>query len=357
MLKKYVDSKELMKVHNIIGLSVALIKNGQIQSIENEGLMEAGTDKIVHNNSVFNACSISKFLTALVALKLTEEDRLDLDEDINKGLRSWKIPTSNLAGEKKMTLRNLLIHQSGVVDPEGSFTELIPETGFPSMSEILNGSTPYCKTPIQIQYEPESDFHYSDAGFCIIQQLIEDVTGGPFEKTVEELIFEPLQMTNSTFLQTEETVENFVSGHNKDGTAVNGKFPVYPYPAASGLWTTSSDLSKLLIELMDALNNKSRIGISAANAHEMISEQGSKSWTGLGVFLDGSNKELQISSLGWGVGFQSMMLAYPQLGSGLIIMTNTDSGVHQLKGIIGEIYHSLKPWLTSTHDKGSETYE
>jgi hypothetical protein len=51
-------------------------------------------------------------------------------------------------------------------------------------------------------------------------------------------------------------------------------------------------------------------------------------------------KEFKFSSLGWGVGFQCMMVAYPNLKTGLVIMTNTDLGVHQLKGIIGEVYYA-----------------
>ncbi|MFS0764441.1 hypothetical protein [Peribacillus phoenicis] len=61
--------------------------------------------------------------------------------------------------------------------------------------------------------------------------------------------------------------------------------------------------------------------------------------------LDDSKGELEISSLGWGVGFQCMMVAYPYLEIGLVIMTNTDLGVHQLKGIIGEIYDSYASGL------------
>jgi CubicO group peptidase (beta-lactamase class C family) len=345
MFQKHINIKERMKYHNVIGLSVSLINSGQISRIENYGLQEVGTDKKVDNDSIFSACSISKFLTALIVLKLTEQGVLDLDKDVNKRLISWKIPHNNLTENKIITLRNLLSHQSGVIDPEESFMELNPNIGIPSMVEILEGSTHYCKAPIEIKYKPESDFQYTDAGFCIIQQLIEDVTGKPFKEVVKELIFHPLKMENSTFLQSisEEIEGNFSSGHNKNGKLVDGKYPIYPYPAASGLWTTTSDLSKLILELMDALNNKSKIGISANKVNEMINSQGCKSWTGLGVFLDGSEKEIEISSLGWGLGFQCMMVAYPHLGNGFIIMTNTDLGVHQLKGIIGEIYHSLKP--------------
>lgn len=79
----------------------------------------------------------------------------------------------------------------------------------------------------------------------------------------------------------------------------------------------------------------SKIGLSVRSARERISSQGCGGWTGLGVFLD----DAEISSLGWGIGFQYMMVAYPHMRSGLIIMTNTNSGIHQLKGI-GEVYDS-----------------
>ncbi|MTH54872.1 serine hydrolase [Bacillus mangrovi] len=338
--------KERMNHHNINGLSVSVIESGQISGIENHGLLEAGSDNKVDNHSVFNACSISKFVTALLALKLTDEGFLDLDEDVNTRLKSWKYPYNNSKDKKGITLRNLLSHQSGVMDPEGSFMELNANIGIPSMAEIL-GTTPYCETPIDVKYQPESDFYYSDAGFCMIQQLIEDVTGNSFIKVVKELLFDPLKMTNSTFLQntSEEINMNVSSGHNKEGEVTEGKYPIYPYPAASGLWTTTADLSQFILETINALHNKSRVGISANSVKEMISAQGCKSWTGLGVFLDGSGKEIEISSFGWGKGFQCMMAAYPYLGNGMIIMTNTDSGVHQLKGLIGEVYYSLKPLL------------
>ncbi|MDF2067311.1 hypothetical protein [Bacillus sp. Cr_A10] len=70
--------------------------------------------------------------------------------------------------------------------------------------------------------------------------------------------------------------------------------------------------------------------------------------TGLGVFLDHSEQELEITSLGSGVSFQCMMVAHLNLETGIVIMTNTDLGVHQTSGIIGEIIKSLEKELTLT---------
>lgn len=57
------------------------------------------------------------------------------------------------------------------MDPDGRFTELNSNDDFSSIVDLLNGKSSYCKVPIELQYEPESDFQYSDAGYCIIQNI------------------------------------------------------------------------------------------------------------------------------------------------------------------------------------------
>lgn len=343
MKLKNIEIEERMEHYNVNGISIALLEEGQISKTENYGLLEVDSNRKVNDESIFSACSISKFLTGMIAIKLLEEGHLNLDENVNERLVTWKVPENEYTKNKKVTLRNLLSHQSGIKDPNGSFLELKSDMASPSMVELLEGKSYYCKVPIEVQFEPESEFHYSDAGYCIIQQLIEDVTKKQFYQVVNEFIFEPLGMKNSLLNTTISEVnrENFSCGHNKNGELVDGKHPIYPYPAASGLWTTSVDLAELILEFMNAVKGESKLGISETLAKEMITPQRGKSWTGLGVFLEGSEKELEITSLGWGVGFQCMMVVYPHLEKGAVIMTNAELGVHQLEGIIGEIYKSL----------------
>lgn len=345
MSLKDIDIPKRMKHYNVPGLSLTLIENNHISVTENYGVLEARENKNVTTTSIFSACSISKFLTAMLVMKLTEQGLLDLDEDVNVRLVSWKVPCNAFTENKKVTLRNLLSHQSGIIDPKGSFTELDSIIGPPpSMFELLEGKTPYCKDSIEVKHEPESEFHYSDAGYCIIQQLVEDVSGKPFQQVVNEFLFKPLAMENSTLdmKRLATNSEDFSCGHNKYGEVVEGEYPIYPYPAASGLWTTSIDLTKLALELINTLKGESKIGISARRAKEIISPQGGYAWSGLGVFLEGSEKEFEITSLGWGIGFQCMMVLFPNMEKGAIIMTNAELGVHQMEGIIGEIYKSLK---------------
>lgn len=337
-----INIEERMQHYHISGLSLATIKDGQVSATECYGVRETGTTNFVDTDTVFNACSMSKFVTGMLVMILTEQGVLDLDADVNDQLLTWKVPHHRFSA--KVTQRRLLSHQSGIMDPDGSFPERKLTDSFPSMVEVLEGKTSYCKTPIEVNVEPGSEFHYSDAGYCIIQQVIEDVTGKPFATLASELIFNPLKMKHSSFPTDifKESMTNFSFGHNKDGQLIDGGYSIYPYPAASGLWTTPEDLGRLVIELTGSLKGQSKIGLTDVKADEMIRSQGCKEWAGLGVFLDGAEEELEISSLGWGIGCQSMVAAYPHLGKGLIIMTNTDTGLHQMKGLIGEVYHSMK---------------
>ncbi|UHA74340.1 serine hydrolase domain-containing protein [Paenibacillus sp. 481] len=350
---------ERMRHHHVSGVSIALIRNGVISMtqgfgvLDNESPTHTATNMIDHH-TIFNACSISKFLTSVLVLTLVDQGILDLDEDVNRRLVSWKVPHNEFTHSKKVTLRNLLSHQSGIMDPVGSFRVLDDSEGIPTMAMLLGGNTSYCKELIEVKYVPESDFQYSDAGFCVIQLVIEDVCNQPFIQVMDELVFRPLNMSNSTYIQAASEVINkpFCCGHDKNGQGVNDKYAINPYPAAAGLWTTPTDLATLVIEMMNSLTDNRHSRLPNRLIKQLLIPQGCKEWAGLGLFLDGSEHEIEVSSLGWGVGFQCMMVAYPYLGTGAVIMTNTDLGIHQLKGIIGEIFNCLN--LKSPYDFSSK---
>ncbi|WP_156826223.1 serine hydrolase domain-containing protein [Paenibacillus terrigena] len=331
-----------MEHYHVSGMSMTMIRNGQIHKTETYGVLEAGTSTLVDQQTLFNACSISKFVSSMLVMKLASQGILDLDENVNDRLTSWKVPNHTYTQACKVTLRTLLSHQSGIIDPKSSFTELDPNMSIPTMANLLIGNTPYCKESIIVKYEPGSDFHYSDAGFCIIQQLIEDVTRKPYGVTLDEHLFKPLHMSKSTILTSipSGNRDGLASGHHRSGDVVDGKYPIYPYPAAAGLWSTSTDLARLVIELMDSIRGQSKIGISEKYAREMVTSQGCREWTGLDLFLEGNGQDMVFSSLGWGVGFQCMIIANPYVETATVIMTNTDTGVHQLEGLIGEILRS-----------------
>jgi len=96
---------ERMAGYKIPGVSVAIIHEGRIAWARGYGNPQAGKDAPVTTDTLFEAASTTKILTAVTALRFVEECRIDLDKDVNGYLKSWKIPDSDLARDHKVTLR------------------------------------------------------------------------------------------------------------------------------------------------------------------------------------------------------------------------------------------------------------
>ena len=84
--------KERMEHYHIAGMSVSVITNAEIKRLEQYGVLEAGTEKQINRQSLFNACSISKLLTSMLIMVLSDKGMVNLDEDVNEKLSSWKYP-------------------------------------------------------------------------------------------------------------------------------------------------------------------------------------------------------------------------------------------------------------------------
>ncbi|KGA95859.1 hypothetical protein BALCAV_0219745 [Alkalihalobacillus alcalophilus ATCC 27647 = CGMCC 1.3604] len=335
------DLKKKMKAYGVVGLSLATIDREKSEVICCGKKRKEATE-LIKEDTLFNACSISKLVTAFLIIKLAHEKKVDLDKDLSdEFVQAGFINTSHPV-QHTMTLRQLLRHQAGVQDPEKSFSPLSTD-GFPTMEEVLTGRTSYMQENLLIQSKA-NQFTYSDAGYCLIQYVLEKTTGQTFERLMDEHIFQPLNIKNSTYNWQEIlTVPELATyGHHKNGKVYLKEETIYPFHAASGLWSTSADLTKLMLEWNQTLQGESRLGISVHTLNELLQTTEEHPYAGLGLFLDRENEQLEISSLGWGVGFQSMLIYYPSLEKGFVIMTNTDLGVHQTKGLIGDIYQSFK---------------
>lgn len=307
MAINHVEVAQKMNEYHVMGASVTKIDKGKLFSSHHYGINHAELKQSIDQKSVFNACSISKFATAVLALKLVSDGILFLDHDVNEHLKSWQIPENEFTQRQKVTLRSLLCHQAGFINPQNSFGTYDLIAGKPSMVDLLSGRTPYSLMKAEVMYEPFTDFVYSDVGYCVVELLIKDVVGRSFEEVMSTYIFEPLKMKNSWMVSTPMDVvnQNFVHGHTKDKVVIEGIQSVYPYPAAAGMWCTSEDLAQLLVEVYQLMNGQGKLDIQKNLMLEMITPQGCKSFAGLGVFLDQVNNHVEISSYGWGVGFQT----------------------------------------------------
>lgn len=349
-----------MKFYKAPGVSVAVIDNGAIAWARGYGVREVGTEKPVATNTLFQAASISKSVAAVVALRLVEQGALVLDEDVNCKLRSWKLPENEFTGAKKVSLRLLLSHRAGLTDYAG-FRDAAPNQPLPSLKEILETGK-WTPAPIRVGFEPGSRFAYSGGGYCLMEQLLEDVSGKPFPMLAQELVLKPLGMDNSSFVQDLSPKRRLQAaiGHQLNGKRLPQNWSLYPASSAAGMWTTPSDLARFAIELQKVKTGDHPSILLPATLTEMLSTQGPEddrdskviairegiaeqppsSW-GLGVGLIGRPPTRFFHS-GSNPGYQCEMQAYLNGGQGAVVMTNGDQGWRLAREILWSIAREYK---------------
>src|SRR5205085_8509365 len=124
---------------------------------------------------------------------------LDLDEDVNVKLTSWKVPESQYTKDQKVTLRRLLSHTAATsVSGYWGYAQGEP---LPRLIDVLDGRSPANSKPVRVTAVPGSTTQYSGGGYLIVQQLVIDVSGQSFEDYMAEAVLKPLGMSQSTFEQ------------------------------------------------------------------------------------------------------------------------------------------------------------
>src|SRR5579859_3674956 len=185
---------ERMAFARVPGVSIAVIDDGELAWAMGYGVRENGRPDPVATETRFQAASISKPTTAFAVLRLVHEGRLDLDEDIQRYLRSWSLP-ANGAWQPRLTLRHLLSHTGGVTVP--AFPGYLPDEPIPTLRQVLDGTPPANTSPIRVDTLPGLQHRYSGGGTTIVQQLLIDVVGQPFPVLMRDLVLDPLGMEHS----------------------------------------------------------------------------------------------------------------------------------------------------------------
>jgi len=327
--------QERMKYYHANGVSIAVIKNYQVEWARAYGLADAAQKRPVTVNTLFQAGSISKSLNAMGVLKLAQDKRLNLDADINTYLTSWKFPYDSVAKGKKITLANLLSHTAGLT--VHGFPGYEVGTPLPTLPQILNGEKPANTAAVRSQYAPGLKYEYSGGGTTISQLLVQDVTGQPYDKFMWENVLKPLGMQASSFTQppADGQRSRLATGYLNDGTVVKGNYHVYPEQAAAGLWTTPTDLAAYVIETQQAWQGKSAKVLSQEMTKRRLTPY-VDSLAGLGVFLRHKRGVEYFMHDGAVEGFVSVYLGSLAGGNGVVVMTNSDNGA-----LLGEIINSV----------------
>lgn len=327
-----------MKDNKIHGASVAVVYKGKLDWSKGYGVTESGGSDPVGTETLFQSASIGKVVTALAALKLVEEGKISLDEDINNKLQRWKLVENGQTASEKVTLRHLLSHSAGLTDDYG-FPGYDPKNEIPTLVQILNGAPSVnVKKSLEVKTKPGEVERYSGGGYLIVQLLIEDVSRTTFADYVQKYIFTPLGMTHSSYdnRPDESLGKPIAAGHLSNGRSLKKKkYNIYPEKAAAGFWTTAEDLARLIIGIQNTSEGAPGTILSKESAKSLLSPQINNK--GLGVNLKGIDRPEAFWHAGQNLGYTGLLYGLSELGEGAVILLNSDGGERLMQEFITSV--------------------
>ncbi|MBV8324974.1 class A beta-lactamase-related serine hydrolase [Chryseobacterium sp.] len=287
-----------LQENKIPTLGLGIIDHGELKQVKVFGKIKNGVS--APYNTCFNVASLTKPVTAMVALQLVSLGKWKLDEPLDP---YWIDPDiADDSRHKKLTTRLILTHQ----------------TGFPNWRWMNKDKK------LNFQFDPGAKYQYSGEGFEYLRKALEKKFGKPLEALAKELIFQPLKMEETNYIWDQNTDESrFAIGYNNEGK---------PYPveknkianAADDLHTTIEDYGNFMVSVMRGGNLKPEVFKEMIRKQTKIKEN---KYFGLGFEVyDLGNDDYVLSHGGADQGTQCISLVHPKSGKGIVIFTNVDDG-------------------------------
>ena len=263
-LEKLILPVERLNLDGIPSASLAILEDGKISA-------HVITKDRENEDTAYQACSISKPITALAVARLVDQGRISYETKIVDHLNQSTIDcivepkTTHLM--QHVTINILLSHTSGL-SQHGFYGYA---GNLPSAEDVLAGRHPSNTPKARFYFFPGAQFIYSGAGYILLQLLLESVMDMPFPDLMKHLVLDPLGMTRSWYGDLPPDEMNFAHAHY---TAYKEADPSYNYfveLAAAGVWTTPTDLLRGVSVVQDSLYTDSGF-LKQATAKKMLTQ-------------------------------------------------------------------------------------
>jgi CubicO group peptidase (beta-lactamase class C family) len=260
--------------------------------------------------TLFQAASISKPVTAMAVMRLAGEGVVDLGREVNELLRSWRLPDG-----EGVTVRRILAHTAGL-GVEG-YPGYERGGDVPTAQQMLDGIPPSNTAAVRVVRTPGEAYQYSGGAFILLQVLLEDVSGEPFAKLMRTTVLNPLGMRTSTYESPLplELRSSAAVGHDESGSPIPGGWFLYPQ-AGGGLWSTATELLLAVGEVV-----RPGLVLTTAQRDAMLTPQ-VVDHHGLGWALDG--RWFQHGGSNWG--YHCLAYGSVEHRRGAVVMTNGANG-------------------------------
>lgn len=322
--------EERLAASRVPGAALAVVEDGAVAWAAGYGHVKRSTHSpYVTPDTVFQAASLSKPVTALAVLDLVGRGVLDLDEDVRPLLQLPLVEHPILAAQpgrrRPVTARLLLQHRGGIVGrgtTPGAHGSLLgadrgggsrrianrPGVRVPTLEDSWYGNDG--SAPVTITYAPGTQVSYSGAGYLVLQHLIENLTGAPFARHMAVLLGR-LGARAASFDLHPPPSASFAHGHDADGRPLPGGHELVPWSAAGGLYASAYSVAEILTAIVTGGAGVVEPGLVQ------------RMWTeNLGVFARRESNERLFRHGGDNGGFRAAMAGWPMSGAGAVVLTN-----------------------------------
>lgn len=306
--------ERIMKDQKIVGLSLAVVKNGRPLVNKGYGLANAELNVPVSSETVIRLGSVSKQFFTTAILKLQEEGKLSIEDPVHKFFadapETWR----------PIQVKHLMSHTSGLKREAPAYDNNIIQ---PDLVVIKSAYA------LPLDFKTGEKYQYCNLAYFMLAEIITQVSGKPWQDYIQEKLFIPAGMKNSSMTDFYPVIPNRASGYmHKNGVLLNADAMVAVRPSG-GFLSTSSDMilwDKVLREKNNILK-KENWELLWQPVIKTTGDPNSKAHYGFGWIIDERKGHKVIEHGGANIGFRSYYTRFVDDDLSIIIMTNTDEAV------------------------------
>ncbi|MEK3922733.1 MULTISPECIES: serine hydrolase [Paenibacillus] len=250
-LDSFFDSPEA-KPH-YVGASVVVVKDGKVLAEKGYGFSDVESKTAIDpKNTVFRIASVSKTFTSAAVMQLVEQGKVDLQADFQTYVKGLEFDNPF---DKPVTVENLLTHTTGfeIRDPQQEDIH----TDFDKYIAMEDYAQQHMPPVVR---EPGSAYMYDNFSFLLLGMIVENVSGEPFESYMQQHIFKPLGMGNSSFMLDKKFQKQLATGYDAAHNPLD-LYTISPTPMPQGgMLSTAEDIGKFMIAFLnDGVKDNKRI--------------------------------------------------------------------------------------------------
>lgn len=303
--------RQIMEKQKIVGLSLAVVKNGQTLTNKGYGLANVELNVPVGSETVIRLGSVSKQFFTTAILKLMEERKLSIEDGVHKYFpdapETWR----------PIRIKNLMSHTSGLQREGPAYDNFKIQPDIDVIKSAYN---------LPLVFKPGEKYQYCNLGYFMLAEIIKQVSGMPWQDYIDKVLFKPAGMNNSYVTDFYQIIPNRANGYMRYNDTLINATAMYAIRPSGGFLSTSTDM----IKWEKAIREK-RIILKQEDWEKLwqpivrtSEKEDSKEYYGFGWFVDEYKGRTLIQHGGANIGFRSVFAHFMSEGLSIIVLTNTN---------------------------------